>query len=99
MRWFLKFQRRGQFIGDVNKWCTTLKDATDYVIRDEFRYIQKMIARIIMRDVLDDHGEFYFGLKPPPNAEIERRIRCSGDYRLFNSLEGAFPFPKIPKIR
>ena len=93
MRWLLKFQRRGQFVGDINKWCQRLKEPTDYVIRDEFRYIQKMIARIIICDVLEKDGEFYFGFKPPPNAEIEQRIRCSGDYWLFNSLDGGNAFP------
>ena len=45
MRWFLKYQRRGQFISrDFNAWVARLKDSADYVIRAEFQYIQNMIA-------------------------------------------------------
>ena len=94
MRWFLKFQRRGQFISrDFNAWVARLNDSTDYVIRAEFRYIQNMIARIIMCDVLDQDGQFYYGLQPPANADIERRLSYSGDDRPFNSLNGCEPFP------
>jgi hypothetical protein len=97
MRWFLTYQRRQQFIGDINKWCERLKDVTDADIRDEFRHIQKMIARIIIHDVLEKEGDFHFGPNTPPNAEIERRIRLLGDDRLFHSLEGGLPFPPLKK--
>ena len=46
MRWFLTYQRRQQFIGDINKWCQRLKDVTDADIRDEFRRAWRIIKNV-----------------------------------------------------
>ena len=74
-----------------------MSEYTDQELMHEFGRIQRMITRIIHRDISSTDGLFYHGLPIPPNREIESRLEAQGEDRPFNSLEGFRPFPPKPK--
>ncbi|KAK1604963.1 hypothetical protein QYE76_028636 [Lolium multiflorum] len=69
-----------------------MADVPDREIRKKGR-IQRFICTIILQDVTNRSGEFFYGYGLPPNDEIELRLEMSRDERPFNSLEGCRPFP------
>ena len=98
MQDYVKDQQRLQYPSALEIWCNGISDWDDATIRQNFGRIQQTIARIIYRDVLDRDGIFYNGAGGPrSNDEILRCIVDHGDVRPFNSLEGALPFPPLPK--
>ncbi|KAK1641835.1 hypothetical protein QYE76_059640 [Lolium multiflorum] len=68
-------------------------DVPDREIRKNWGRIQQFICTIILQDVNNRSGEFFYGYGLPPNDEIELRLEMSRDERPFNSLEGCRPFP------
>ncbi|KAK1644086.1 hypothetical protein QYE76_061891 [Lolium multiflorum] len=70
-----------------------MADAPDREIRKNWGRIQQFICTIILQDVNNRSGEFFYGYGLPPNDEIELRLEMSRDERPFNSLEGCRPFP------
>ena len=70
-----------------------MADVPDREIRKNWGRIQQFICTIILQDVNNRSGEFFYGYGLPPNDEIELRLEMSRDERPFNSLEGCRPFP------
>ncbi|KAK1682605.1 hypothetical protein QYE76_043453 [Lolium multiflorum] len=70
-----------------------MADAPDREIRKNWGRIQQFICTIIVHDVNNRSGEFFYGYGLPPNDEIELRLEMSRDERPFNTLEGCRPFP------
>jgi hypothetical protein len=70
-----------------------MADVPDREIRKNWGRIQQFICTIILQDVNNRSGEFFYGYGLPPNDEIDLRLEMSRDERPFNSLEGCRPFP------
>ncbi|KAK1666234.1 hypothetical protein QYE76_054393 [Lolium multiflorum] len=70
-----------------------MADVPDRELRKNWGRIQQLICTIILQDVNNRSGEFFYGYGLPPNDEIELRLEMSRDERPFNSLEGCRPFP------
>ncbi|KAK1684215.1 hypothetical protein QYE76_045063 [Lolium multiflorum] len=70
-----------------------MADAPDREIRKNWGRIQQFICTVIVHDVNNRSGEFFYGYGLPPNDEIELRLEMSRDERPFNTLEGCRPFP------
>ncbi|KAK1692076.1 hypothetical protein QYE76_008773 [Lolium multiflorum] len=70
-----------------------MADVPDRELRKNWGRIQQFICTIILQDVNNRSGEFFYGYGLPPNDEIDLRLQMSRDERPFNSLEGCRPFP------
>ena len=55
-----------------HKWVESLGEEQDYKLRDDFFDIQKDIATIIMKEVVDEKGMFHHG--PISRADVRTRI-------------------------
>jgi hypothetical protein len=56
----------------IRKWAESLGDEPDYKLRDDFFRIQKDIATIIMKEVVEEKGMFHHG--PISRADVRTRI-------------------------
>jgi len=56
----------------IRKWAESLRHELDYRIRDDFFRIQKDIATIIMKEVVEEKGMFHHG--PISRADVRTRI-------------------------
>ncbi|KAK1647957.1 hypothetical protein QYE76_065762 [Lolium multiflorum] len=77
----------------LRNWFANMADVPDRELRKNWGRIQQFICTIILQDVRDRSGEFFYGYGLPPNDEIELCLVMSHDERPFNSYEGCRPFP------